>query len=950
MIGSLHTSDTFSLAAMQVLQDLANTKYIVQNLTDTPLPSSSDWVDVTTRGLTGDGVTDDTAALVTLAGDVTVTNWYFPLGVYRLYEVDIPPTVQFVHGLGTIMSHDNGNSDGGLSVAGGLKLAFSGFPVHDDFVLDGLSFDIEPGFTTAQNYGQVTISRSAQTNHLQIRNCTFNGANGNLNAIKVFTDKANHWGNGSFWHENMVIRNNLSDLCTGFFDFEFVEAGQIDMLDSMPGFRLFNNQVTNGSGTHGAISYVRHSSEAQIYNNDIEGSDMALEILSERVRVYSNRVLNSDGQALSLSNITYKYGDVEFGNRAKIYQNHIEITPAGFAYAYMGCNHEIYDNYILGNTVIALQVADSLPRAPYIHDNTIVCPDDVRAVKITNDLGTGDFTTGEIRDNKIYNTNASAADCIYVANTDANFIISGNTNYISNTATCITLLSGTDGGGNVCTNSYSGTPPTTRDGAGLSDAVNIGPQLGWLPNPNPAYEDRVDITDAVTLLADYGEVAVAANGVTDDLPAIEAISLNTNITNWYIPAGKTVRMSRIDTVAHVTHIWGGGSVMSVNSTDSTSYCQSFDVRSNVVFDGLTFLVDTTRAYIGGLYGCHIGYFRHAASNFSEIRNCTFNGKDSNGVTRTSDLVKVGTDWDGIMKHENLKIYNNNFVQAGHFAMEIGDQTAYLLQHEDMDAVRGLEIFNNYFDGRNQTSYYQGISMVRIRRGSAIKIFNNKFEDCDWGIELHSNDATRIYNNEIIGCSQYPLLINGVMESPDYSDDNVVTGVNFVYDNHIVAGIDSTAEYPFIYTYYGNKDEWYNNFMDARVKSVYLNTIVGIDEYYGGYWHDNIFINQRDTSSYNVDWQAGADGISLTNLRFIDNEVFGLRAYDQNGLRVPTTTTNIELAGNNIYMINGVECITNGHTQNNGDEICDLSWNEITPPLPTGLVGAGLSDPGNIGPQ
>lgn len=471
----------------------------------------------------------------------------------------------------------------------------------------------------------------------------------------------------------------------------------------------------------------------------------------------------------------------------------------------------------------------------------------------------------------------------------------------------------------------------------------------WEPIPNPGVNERIDITDQ-TVMSTYGETAVplaTLTGGTDATATLVTISLNTAITNWYIPAGKMIRVQDILTPLHVTHIFGGGDIVSVNHpSDTEDYSRAFHLQGTVVFDGIHFHVDEKNPYIGGLYGCHLMWRRFNYSDKCELRNCIFEGKDSQGNTRTSDLLKVLTDWDGIMRHENIKIYNNNFVQAGHFAMEIGDNLPEELQHEDMDNVRGLEIFNNYFDGRNQTSYYQGISMVRIRKKSAIKIYNNKFEDCDWGIELATNDGSSVYNNEIIGSSQYPIIANGSHNSALYSDDKVNTGQNFVYDNHIVAGSDNTAEYPFVYMYYGNRDKWSNNFVDSRVKFSFTDGDLANDLYYGGDWQDNVIIDQLDTSGYVVTWDSSIV-LNPMGITFKNNDVYGLRTSDQDGLRMAPGSSIVELSGNDIQLLNGVECITDGFAQIGGS--CNLSWDGVTPPLPVGLTGAGLSDPTNIGP-
>ncbi|MDM5264384.1 glycosyl hydrolase family 28-related protein [Sulfurovum sp. XTW-4] len=427
---------------------------------ETPLPSS--YFNVLDYGLKGDGSTDDTAALEAIFNDhPEVTNLYFPAGyTFRLHKVQIHSRIEALFGGGTIKFHDEGNSNSGTSLWG-----FGFHTVPDNLIIDGLHFKLESGYTTAQNYGMITFwDNGGIADGIEIRNCTSDGSNGALNFLKVFPRVAD---GRSF--PNMKVYNNTSSNCRGYFDFEYINVGQ-GREDGMPNFKMFNNRILNGSG-HGAISYIRMTSYgAEIYNNYIDESGMAIEILSENVKVHHNKLLNIRGQALSLGTWTSQYGNVT-GTETEIYNNHIEVKSTGYVFSYTGHNADIHDNYINGVAIFRLDVAGSQLILPNFYNNTVVNTIGSPAVSISNNIGGGNVVGGACYNNTVYTKSGSTGISVYSVDSSTN--TSDNSIFIMNgTGTCINTV-GTNVN-NTCTQNYTGSVPTAKSGAGLSDPNNIG--------------------------------------------------------------------------------------------------------------------------------------------------------------------------------------------------------------------------------------------------------------------------------------------------------------------------------------------------------------------------------------------------------------------------------------------------------------------------------------------
>ncbi len=411
-------------------------------------------------GLKGDGVTDDSAALEELAKDTDVTNWYFPSGyTFKLHEVSIPSHIVAVYGAGTIRAYDNGNNDSGVSKLGAFILNGSGKPCHDNLILDGLHFEMESGYTTAQNYGMVTVDRSGGNNTgVELRNCTFDGANGALNGIKVFTDDSNIY-------TDLKIYNNESYNNSGFFDIELIHLGT-PMYDGLPNLKIYNNYIHTDAGSHGGISIPRYdggvNSTMEIYNNRVHDKGMAIEVISRNIKVHHNEILNCDGQAFSIGEYTSEFGDTDPTAETLFYSNHIEMTNTGYIYSYSGSNAKIYDNFIKGRVILRLQIEGSDLSIPDFYENTVVTNYPQNSVEMTSDI-TGLVQSGSFHDNIIYNI--GEWDGAVVSNTESTFNSNYNTFYMSNTRTCM-VTSGTDVG-NVCNYNYVDPFPAGRPGAGL---------------------------------------------------------------------------------------------------------------------------------------------------------------------------------------------------------------------------------------------------------------------------------------------------------------------------------------------------------------------------------------------------------------------------------------------------------------------------------------------------
>lgn len=470
MIGFLNTSSSFSLGAIQALQELADTLYIYGGeWMETPLPTTL--YDVTDYGLVGNGTTDDTSALNTLALNTSVTNWYFPSGSsFLLSRVDVPSHVEAIFGGGTIISK---GYTGDTNPEGAFNFNNTGKNLADNFVCDGLTFQLGSGFDGGYAYGQITFFQyGGSTNNVQIRNCYYNQSGHSMNAVKVFAHT-----DGSISHTGLRIYNN-EVVNQAAIAFEIYNQENLETSTGFVDTYLYNNKFTNGSGMSISVAGVKQN--FYIYNNEfragwaIETAECDNGFIHHNYGVGLTSYAYTDGIKWS--------GPFTDPGVVKVYNNHFEGEPVdnehgGTFLLYNGGPTEVYDNYIRGATMVKLDNFDGKDTNLVmgdIHNNTFVM-DWVNdwsnnAVKIFEDTGTTTtIDEGTFRLNDVYNSRLNQT-ALFTSCTGQTY---SDNNFYTNGGSCI--VGATQTGGS-CNQNYVGTPPTSRVGAGLSDPANIGPQ------------------------------------------------------------------------------------------------------------------------------------------------------------------------------------------------------------------------------------------------------------------------------------------------------------------------------------------------------------------------------------------------------------------------------------------------------------------------------------------
>ena len=942
MIGFISTSSTFSLAAAQALNSSANVLYI---------PDNTDWeqqslplvsYNITSQtamdefGLTacvGDGVTNNYSLLNDINNNVNITNWYIPENeIIMSSTIAVKNHVEAIFGEGTLRSYGDGNTDPEVAYSGILKFNSSGGQANNpNLIIDGLSFDVVPGFISKYRYGCIMFSHyvsNIENNLVEIRNCSFNNI-GDINAIKGFGDAETNSKN-----HNLKIHHNYFEGSGGYFSVELVNWDTTSLCPNVyPNLEIWSNHFDATAG-HGAISLISTDVPSgeyiRIHNNKFNNTwGMGIELAEVHgAEIYNNEMLEMEKTTIFDGGTTWGESLLPLKGNI-IHHNHMETIDTGLdgAIYFWGAklvgasDSKVYENFFKCNVTTGLQniMLNHTPIIPEIYNNTIVNPTDSWssvALRVDN-YGGGTITGGSIHDNDIYNERDWTG--ISVTDVTADVLFTDNNIYLTGTADCITPGQGTQSG-TTCVTLYDKiTPPlpTGRPGAGLSDPSNIGPQPDWVANPNPS--SPIDITDQ-TVMTTYGETALHGDGITEDTNRLNSIGNNTSITNWYIPAGKSVLCVGVIPPEHVTHIYGAGTIRR-KWTGQTYQSGSLLLRYTVVIDGLRFEEGVGSGVWAG--NASMGQILFSGSNplapewssdGVEIRNCTIDSSDisSDGISVfTGSLTE-----DGLNKHKNLTIYNTVFEGNTHFAAEIGDRDT---RHTDtQDGLMGLEVWGNTINNGN------GFSLSRLRVNSAARCHNNTFNDCKWAVEITSCDGLTFNNNLVLNATTHSVVESGPQDNSWGVDLFPTIGTNFVHHNHIeTTGIH---ELNFITLYAGNNSEWYGN---------YLHTPFKIEHTEGAMlppasttFRDNTIISDDGIYSWVIKLIDGGSSI------FSNNEIYGNKSTVMNGIAAYTSTGTTS-TGDNIYLKNGGSCVLN-ITQSSGS--CDLSYIGTPPPS---RLGAGL---------
>ena len=448
----------------------------------------------------------------------------------------------------------------------------------------------------------------------------------------------------------------------------------------------------------------------------------------------------------------------------------------------------------------------------------------------------------------------------------------------------------------------------------------------WTPKPLPTQKFNV---------LDYG---LTGNGVTDDSSALRTLAKNTNVTNWYFPAGKTFRLKAITVPEHIKAVFGGGTLKTI--TDSESYPkgpinQTTD-HTGYVIDGLTFVDDGGGSGYNGTYG-FVSISEHGRKENIEIRNCTFDGSSSISTqfSRNAMTVRGNPDF-GYTR--NTWIHNNLFVNINGAGMEIL-QRGTIDPEGELKSNYNTRVNSNIFNGRG----WCAISVSQARSKTTIE--NNTFDNWKWDIELNqSKNITVQYNKSTNNREEFISIGGAGWHTPEY-DDNQAPNINWVHHNHF--DTDTSV----IVMYSGTSTHVYANYIrggffisnrggHGNTGNMYNNTIV----------KDSDISTKIGTAGFILGMTVHSGGGTFANdsVPFYDNDVYFTGTKTRYALNLYSSSgPKVSITGNTIRRGNTTDCIPSQSSSTISDNTCAKNY---IGSIPTSRPGAGLSDPRNIGPQ
>ncbi len=438
-----------------------------QDNTTNPLPTQP--FNVLDYGLKGDGITDDSAALNTLAKNTGVTNWYFPAGkTFRLVAIDVPPHVEAVYGGAEIRSiaEDTMHPRG----------PFFQNTLHPDGLLfDGINFTYDSTVSHSINhdYGAITLNN---VNNVEVRNCTFTGNDVSpLNAFTVFGEIENGGSNNIYIHHN---------------NFNYIPACSIELVNNSESDRDNENILNNIVIEHNtfdlqgrteewrcAISFsgVRGTSNAS--NNTFKGGhvwDVELN-KCDKVTISYNHSTGNISQFIASEGTESNPNGYTLGTNY-IHHNHFESEGSSVKFVH-GSDTKVYENFIKG------QFWQYGGTGGEVYNNTIVKDRDGATYGVWSPLpvfvGSSNGSAVNFHHNDVYYIGEQyEVISIDEASTETAIVDSNNLYRTATTGNMVqTMGSPATVTNNTETYNYPvGSVPTSRDGAGLSNPDTIGSQ------------------------------------------------------------------------------------------------------------------------------------------------------------------------------------------------------------------------------------------------------------------------------------------------------------------------------------------------------------------------------------------------------------------------------------------------------------------------------------------
>ena len=432
-----------------------------------PLPSGG--VDVTTRGLTGDGVTDDSAACNALMADTSVTALYFPTGTYLLNDCQIQSHVKLIYG----------EADGSSEIVPSMTtswvrgLWFSSYDT-DSVVIDSLSFRYNENTSLipiAASGSHIAIwGDSGSHTNITIRRCHFYG-------------HVRAGMNGSGWKGDNAIKfwmgptstHSIDNVTIEYCSFHDINRGSVEIVNRVGNGGIdrvtthhctFENTGVSDSFWRMAYSHSRyHGSSSQVYDNTFDGFEMVLEAdgRSRNIDFHHNLVTNTINRVV-----------VETDENDDVYQ----MIPNWYHHNHFGSQTGIFlihasnslfeDNYIENTFFVSnnSSTADDNTTGDLLTIQNNIFVRDASLVSTYSFTKAIMISSGTVMDvvadgNEIYGINASGSVAKF---SDAESSVTNNQSYTDNTSECLSVA-GTSSG-NTCTQSYTGPYPTVPSDVG----------------------------------------------------------------------------------------------------------------------------------------------------------------------------------------------------------------------------------------------------------------------------------------------------------------------------------------------------------------------------------------------------------------------------------------------------------------------------------------------------
>ena len=436
----------------------------------------------------------------------------------------------------------------------------------------------------------------------------------------------------------------------------------------------------------------------------------------------------------------------------------------------------------------------------------------------------------------------------------------------------------------------------------------------WTPKPLPTQKFNV---------LDYG---LKGDGITDDSAALKELAKNTSVTNWYFPVGKTFKLYGIVPPAHVTTIWGGGTLKTIykNVTYPLGVFQiSNKPLTHLLIDNINFTYTNTD-YEHGEYGAVLINKGNGNSVHNiEIRNSSFVG---NSKCPANGITVYGKKENGGTKHIN--IHDNHFIDIPRAGIEVLHRSD--IPTTDGDGIEDVNIFNNIFDFSNSSGWKCAISFSQVRK--ACLVANNRLINTSWDIEINQAANITIRNNYSTGCKAH-FISQG---STGWHGNDVFTiAENWIYRNHFES---QTAT---IHIYTGSKSKYYENFISGGIWS--QNNVGDPWDASIGEIYNNTIVKDSSIHAYAGEWTGPASAIKIEgkggNTNIHDNDIY-IKHNGSTGIVMNSTIgVNTHVTNNNIRRT-GTDnnCISTGTNATISNNICTANYSNT---IPTSRSNAGI---------